>query len=172
MSACRRWHADELAGPRPHCHGRGQEAKDRIDALRAIERLEEEARRVIGSSMLRMLQLVLGDRQTFTERSLPGRRRGAPRQVAQVADRFRWSLNGRGQQAKDRIDALRAIERLEEEARRVIGSSMLRMLQLVLGDRLTFTERSLPGRRRGAPRQVAQVADRFRWSLNCPTGMP
>jgi hypothetical protein len=44
----------------------------------------------------------------------------------------------------------------------VIGSSMLRMLQLVLGDRLTFTERA-----EGLARQVAQVADRFRWSLNC-----
>jgi hypothetical protein len=83
----------ELAGPRPHCHGRGQEAKDRIDALRAIERLEEEARRVMGSSMLRMLQLVLGDRLTLPRDPCPGAAEGLARQVAQVVDRFRWSLN-------------------------------------------------------------------------------
>jgi hypothetical protein len=48
----------------------------------------------------------------------------------------------------------------------VIGSSMLRMLQLV---RPADLYREIPARaqQRGSRATVAQVADRFRWSLNC-----
>jgi hypothetical protein len=54
-----------------------------LDAARAIGRLEEEARRGIGSSMRRMLQLVLGDRYRDP---CPGQQRGSRATVAQVAE--------------------------------------------------------------------------------------
>jgi hypothetical protein len=53
----------------------------------------------------------------------------------------------------------------------VIGSSMLRMRQLV---RPADLYREIPARaqHRGSRATVAQVADRFRWSLNSLTAGP
>jgi hypothetical protein len=44
---------------------------------------------------------------------------------------------------------------------------MLKMLQLVLRDGLNFSEIAARSQARGSRATMAQVADRFRWSLQC-----
>lgn len=76
-------------------------------------------------------------------------------------------IEARNRKEDRHIDAMMAVEELEAEAKEHIGKDMLRMLQLVLRDGLTFTEIAARAAHHGSTATVAQVADRFRWSLRC-----
>jgi hypothetical protein len=63
------------------------------------------------------------------------------------------------------LDALRAVELLEAEACRVIGTSGVAFLSRILRDGLSVTELAARTSARGSSADTRQVGARFRWLL-------
>jgi hypothetical protein len=79
-----------------------------------------------------------------------------------LADRVQLRINRNVDVLRTSFHAAASVRRRTRPA-----ASMLGMPRLVLRDGLTFTEIATRAQARGSRAQVAQVADRFRWSLQC-----